>query len=92
MLYVEELDLARACATPAGSVLFTPELEVVHEVGVSTGRSRRMAAHALASIYRYYAKHRARGWRRVLLPLAWAARSAAARRDRRALAEEGAHR
>jgi hypothetical protein len=23
------------------------------------------------SIYRYFAKHRARGWRKVLLPFAW---------------------
>jgi hypothetical protein len=26
-----------------------------------------------ASIYRYYAKHRASGWRRLTLPLAWLA-------------------
>jgi hypothetical protein len=23
------------------------------------------------SVYRYYHKHRARGWRRITLPLAW---------------------
>jgi hypothetical protein len=26
-----------------------------------------------ASIYRYYRKHRATGWRRMMLPLAWLA-------------------
>ena len=43
LLYGRSVDLPRACATPAGASLFTPELEVLHEVGVSTGRSRRMS-------------------------------------------------
>ena len=55
------------------SVLFTPEVEVLHEIGVSTGRSRRMSVMHSASIYRYYRKHRAAGWRRLTLPVAWVA-------------------
>jgi hypothetical protein len=43
---------------------------------VSTGGNRR--PHRLVvmhsrSLYRYYAKHRAPGWRRVTLPAAWLA-------------------
>jgi GT2 family glycosyltransferase len=54
-------------------VISTPEMEVVHEGGVSTGRSRRMTLMHSMSIYRYFAKHRAAGWRKVLLPFAWVA-------------------
>jgi N-acetylglucosaminyl-diphospho-decaprenol L-rhamnosyltransferase len=72
-LYGEELDLSTRLRDAGWSVLFSPELEVVHEGAVSTGRSRRMAILHSMSIYRYYAKHRARGWRRVLLPFAWLA-------------------
>jgi GT2 family glycosyltransferase len=54
-------------------VLYTPELEILHEGGVSTGRSRRMHVMHSASVFRYYRKHRADGWRRSTLPLAWLA-------------------
>ena len=58
------------------SVRFTPAVEVIHEVGVSTGGDRRphrlVVMHSI-SLYRYYAKQRAAGWRRITLPLAWAA-------------------
>jgi N-acetylglucosaminyl-diphospho-decaprenol L-rhamnosyltransferase len=75
-LYAEELDIATRMAEAGWSVLFTPEVEITHAVGVSTGGNRR--PHALVvmhsdSLYRYYAKHRAEGWRRVTLPLAWVA-------------------
>jgi GT2 family glycosyltransferase len=53
-------------------VLFTPDVEVIHQIGVSTGRSRRMLITHSNSIYRYFRKHRAPGWRRVTLPFAWA--------------------
>ena len=73
-LYAEELDLAtrlRALGRPA---LFTPAVEVIHAVGISTGGDRRphhlVVMHS-QSLYRYYAKHRAPGWRRVTLPAAW---------------------
>jgi hypothetical protein len=40
---------------------------------VSTGRSRRALITHSRSVYRYYRKHRAAGWRRISLPLAWLA-------------------
>ncbi|MDP9341675.1 MAG: glycosyltransferase family 2 protein [Actinomycetota bacterium] len=70
-LYGEELDLCTRLRDAGWKVLFTPEAEVVHEGGVSTGRSRRMHLIHSRSIYRYFAKHRVRGWRRALLPFAW---------------------
>lgn len=71
-LYGEELDLATRLRDAGWSVLFTPEVEIMHEIGVSTGRSHRTLVMHSMSIYRYYRKHRASGWRRVTLPLAWA--------------------
>ena len=73
LLYGEELDMATRLAAARWDVMFTPEVEVLHEIGVSTGHSRRMLLTHSRSIYRYYAKHRATGWRRALLPLAWVA-------------------
>lgn len=70
-LYAEELDFCTRLRQGGWTVLFTPELEVVHEGGVSTGRSWRMTVEHSRGIYRYYAKHRARGWRKTLLPAAW---------------------
>lgn len=72
-LYGEELDLSTRLRSAGWTVLFSPELEIVHEGGVSTGRSRRTHLMHSASIYRYYRKHRAVGWRRATLPLAWLA-------------------
>ena len=72
-LYGEELDLCTRLRDAGWKVLVTPELEVLHEGGVSTGRSRRTHLMHSQSIYRYYRKHRATGWRRATLPLAWAA-------------------
>jgi N-acetylglucosaminyl-diphospho-decaprenol L-rhamnosyltransferase len=72
-LYAEELDLTTRLREAGWKVLYTPELEIVHEGAVSTGRSRRTHVMHSASIYRYYRKHRAAGWRRATLPLAWLA-------------------
>jgi GT2 family glycosyltransferase len=69
-LYGEELDLCTRLRDGGWQVVYTPEVEVTHEGGVSTGRSRRMNLIHSRSIYRYYRKHRARGWKRMLLPLA----------------------
>ncbi len=69
-LYGEELDIATRLLESGRTVLFTPAAEVVHEIGVSTGRSRAMLLLHSRSIYRYYRKHRAVGWRRFTLPLA----------------------
>jgi N-acetylglucosaminyl-diphospho-decaprenol L-rhamnosyltransferase len=72
-LYAEELDMATRLGEAGWEVLFTPEVEVLHEGAVSTGRSRSSLLMHSRSVYRYYAKHRARGWKRVTLPFAWAA-------------------
>ncbi len=72
-LYGEELDIATRLREAGWGVLFSPEVEVLHEIGVSTGRSRRMLLMHSGSIYPYYAKHRAAGWRGFTLPLAWIA-------------------
>jgi N-acetylglucosaminyl-diphospho-decaprenol L-rhamnosyltransferase len=71
-LYGEELDIATRLHEAGWTVLFTPDVEVIHQIGVSTGRSRRMLITHSNSIYRYFRKHRAPGWRRVTLPFAWA--------------------
>lgn len=70
-LYAEELDIATRMRSAGWSVLFTPEVDVLHEVGVSTPRARWVTLMHSRSIYRYYRKHRAVGWRRMTLPLAW---------------------
>jgi GT2 family glycosyltransferase len=72
-LYAEELDLCTRLRDAGWKVVFTPEMEIVHEGGVSTGRSRRMHVLHSMSVYRYYRKHRASGWRRATLPAAWLA-------------------
>jgi len=69
-LYAEEVDLFRRLREDGWTVLFTPELEVLHEGGVSTGRSRRMHLIHSHSVYLYFEKHHARGWHRALLPFA----------------------
>jgi N-acetylglucosaminyl-diphospho-decaprenol L-rhamnosyltransferase len=73
LLYGEELDLATRLRDAGWTVLYTPDVEVLHALGVSTGRSRRMTVMHSTSVYRYYRKHRAAGWRRLTLPFAWTA-------------------
>ncbi len=72
-LYAEELDMATRLKAAGWKVLFTPEVEILHEGAVSTGRSRSSILMHSRSVYRYYAKHRATGWKRATLPLARAA-------------------
>jgi N-acetylglucosaminyl-diphospho-decaprenol L-rhamnosyltransferase len=72
-LYAEELDMATRLRDAGWSVLFTPEVEILHEAGVSTPRARWTSLMHSRSVYRYYRKHRAPGWRRITLPFAWAA-------------------
>jgi N-acetylglucosaminyl-diphospho-decaprenol L-rhamnosyltransferase len=72
-LFGEELDFATRLRDAGRSVLYTPEVEIVHEIGVSRGSSREMLLMHSRSIYRYYRKHRADGWRRASLPAARAA-------------------
>ena len=72
-LFAEELDMATRLRDAGWSVLFTPDVEVLHALGVSRGRSRRMSVMHSTSVYRYYRKHRAAGWRKLTLPFAWTA-------------------
>ncbi|HYJ60462.1 MAG TPA: glycosyltransferase family 2 protein [Actinomycetota bacterium] len=73
-LFGEELDTAARLRERGWRVRFTPAVEIIHEVGVSAGGTRRRRESIVmqsASMYRYYAKHRAAGWRRLTLPFAW---------------------
>jgi N-acetylglucosaminyl-diphospho-decaprenol L-rhamnosyltransferase len=75
-LYGEELDIASRLRDAGWSVVFTPAVEIIHAIGISTGgeaRPHRLVVMHSRSMYRYYAKHRALGWRRVTLPAAWLA-------------------
>ena len=72
-LFAEELDMATRLRDAGWSVLYTPDVEVLHALGVSRGRSRRMSVMHSTSVYRYYRKHRAAGWRKLTLPFAWTA-------------------
>jgi len=69
-LYAEEVDLFKRLRDAGWSIVFTPELEVVHEQGVSTGRSRRMHLIHSESVSAYFEKHHGTGWRRALVPIA----------------------
>ena len=53
-------------------VVFSPELEVLHIGGVSTGgyRSRKMVVEHSRSIYKYFVKFGSPGWKAALRPLA----------------------
>jgi N-acetylglucosaminyl-diphospho-decaprenol L-rhamnosyltransferase len=74
-MYVEDVDLCTRLGRAGWEVLFSPELEVLHIGGVSTGgyRSRRMVVEHSRSIYTYFVKWRSPGWRAALRPFAWAA-------------------
>ncbi|HEX8100456.1 MAG TPA: glycosyltransferase family 2 protein [Actinomycetota bacterium] len=70
---VEEVDLCTRLRRAGWDVLFTPEVEVLHQVGVSRGRSRRITLEHAKGIYRYFVKFRSSGWRVVLRPFVWVA-------------------
>jgi N-acetylglucosaminyl-diphospho-decaprenol L-rhamnosyltransferase len=72
-LFAEELDMATRLAARGWRVVFTPEVEIVHEVGASRSHDPKIVRMKSDSMYRYYAKHRAGGWRKITLPLAWVA-------------------
>ena len=69
-MYAEDADLCTRMRGGGWQVLFTPVMEVVHDRGLSTRGSRRMIWEHSQSIYRYFGKHYAHGWRRALLPFA----------------------
>ena len=70
-MYVEDVDLCTRLRAAGWRVLFSPEVEVTHEVGISARTvSKRMAYEHSKSIYRYFSKHVARGPGAALKPLA----------------------
>jgi N-acetylglucosaminyl-diphospho-decaprenol L-rhamnosyltransferase len=69
-MYVEDVDLCTRFRRAGWEVLFSPELEVVHQIGVSArGQRGRMAFVHSDSIYRYYCKFRGTGAEGLLKPL-----------------------
>jgi N-acetylglucosaminyl-diphospho-decaprenol L-rhamnosyltransferase len=68
-MYVEDVDLCTRLRASGWKVMFSPELEVVHQIGVSTrGQRGRMAFEHSRSIYRYFSKFRAGGAAVLLKP------------------------
>jgi N-acetylglucosaminyl-diphospho-decaprenol L-rhamnosyltransferase len=68
-MYVEDVDLCTRLRMAGWQVLFSPELEVVHQIGVSTkGQRGRMAFAHSDSIYRYFCKFRSVGAAALLRP------------------------
>ena len=68
-MYVEDVDLCTRLRSGGWQVLFSPELEVVHQIGVSTrGQRGRMAFAHADSIYRYFSKFRSGGAAVLLKP------------------------
>jgi N-acetylglucosaminyl-diphospho-decaprenol L-rhamnosyltransferase len=72
-MYVEDVDLCTRLRRRGWAVRFTPELEVAHEGGVSTARSRRMFFEHARSASRYFARHRSPGPLALLRPFVRAA-------------------
>ena len=73
-MYVEDVDLCTRLRRAGWQVLFSPEVEVVHEIGVSTrGQRGRMAFQHSRSVYRYFSKFEATGAKAVLKPFVWLA-------------------
>jgi N-acetylglucosaminyl-diphospho-decaprenol L-rhamnosyltransferase len=68
-MYVEDVDLCTRLRRAGWQVLFSPEVEVVHQIGVSTkGQRGRMAFAHSDSIYRYFCNFRSRGAATLLRP------------------------
>lgn len=69
-MYVEDVDLCTRLREAGWTVVFSPEVEVVHEIGASSRRMpKRMAVEHSRSIYRYFDRHVARGPVVLLKPL-----------------------
>jgi N-acetylglucosaminyl-diphospho-decaprenol L-rhamnosyltransferase len=69
-MYVEDVDLCTRMRKAGWTVLFSPEVEVVHEIGVSSRSAPvRMAQEHSRSIYRYFDRHVASGPVVLLKPL-----------------------
>lgn len=72
-MYVEDLDVCTRLRGAGWTVLFSPALEVEHEVGSVTSGRRRYTLQHSRSVYRYFVKFRSPGWLAVLRPIAWLA-------------------
>jgi N-acetylglucosaminyl-diphospho-decaprenol L-rhamnosyltransferase len=70
-MYAEDADLCTRLRADGWEVWFTPAVTVVHDHGLSTRGSRRMIWEHSRSIQRYFSKHIATGWKRILLPVSW---------------------
>lgn len=70
-MYVEDLDLCTRMRAAGWEVWFSPEMDVVHEVGSVTRGKRRMTLEHSKSMYRYFVKHRSPGTLAALRPAAW---------------------
>jgi N-acetylglucosaminyl-diphospho-decaprenol L-rhamnosyltransferase len=66
-LYFEETDWLLRARSEGWRVLFTPQVEVVHLSGRSSGESREaLSAHYLRSQYKYLRKHFGPAWETVM--------------------------
>jgi N-acetylglucosaminyl-diphospho-decaprenol L-rhamnosyltransferase len=70
-MYVEDMDLCTRMRKAGWEVWFSPQLEITHIGGTVTKGQRRMTLEHSKSIYVFFTKHQARGWRVVLRPLVW---------------------
>jgi N-acetylglucosaminyl-diphospho-decaprenol L-rhamnosyltransferase len=69
-MFVEDVDLCTRLRRAGWQVVFSPELEIVHQIGVSTkGQRGRMAFAHSDSIYRYYRKFHSDGAGVLLAPV-----------------------
>jgi N-acetylglucosaminyl-diphospho-decaprenol L-rhamnosyltransferase len=71
-MYVEDMDLCTRMRAAGWEVWYSPQLEITHIGGTVTKGRKRMTLEHSRSIYTYFVKHQARGWKVVLRPLAWA--------------------
>jgi len=70
-MYVEDMDLCTRMRKEGWEVWFSPQLEITHIGGTVTKGRRRMTLEHSKSVYIYFSKHQARGWRTALRPFAW---------------------
>ena len=70
-LYGEELDIATRLRETGWSALYTPQVEIVHEIGFRRDGAARCSGCTPTASTVTTASTRA-GWRRATLPAAWA--------------------
>jgi N-acetylglucosaminyl-diphospho-decaprenol L-rhamnosyltransferase len=70
-MYVEDMDLCTRMRQAGWEVWFSPQLEITHIGGTVTKGKRRMTLEHSKSVYVYFTKHQAAGWRAILRPFAW---------------------